>query len=174
MADADIPVPVTFNAVLEGTEVENHTAEWYHRITTSGDPVIRARTHNSGPYVDHALYFEDEVSGNSDANTFRSDNGGINLRVRRIRQTSCAYRSQQNDNQQRRRLGRWSHRSPAIHATSGDGRRPGQSRLKHDQVADHRLEPSGTCRIRTLLYIIYFRCYLFRTGKTSCLVSNKC
>ena len=102
------------------------------------------------------------------------DNGGINLRVRRIRQTSCAYRSQQNDNQQRRRLGRWSHRSPAIHATSGDGRRPGQSRLKHDQVADHRLEPSGTCRIRTLLYIIYFRCYLFRTGKTSCLVSNKC
>ena len=52
MADADIPVPVTFNAVLEGTEVENHTAEWYHRITTSGDPVIRARTHNSGgPYI---------------------------------------------------------------------------------------------------------------------------
>ena len=26
------PVPVTFNAVLEGPEVENHTAEWYHRI----------------------------------------------------------------------------------------------------------------------------------------------
>ena len=55
--------------------------QWYHRITTSGAPVIRARTHNSGPYVDHALYFEDEVSGNSDANTFRSDNGGIYVYV---------------------------------------------------------------------------------------------
>ena len=73
---------MTFDAVLEGTEVEDHTAEWFHRITTAGDPVIRARTHNSGgPYVDHALYFEDGVSGNSNANTFRSDNGGIYVYV---------------------------------------------------------------------------------------------
>ena len=79
------PVPVTFNAVLEGTEVENHTAEWYHRITTSGDPVIRARTHNSGgPYVDHALYFEDGVSGNSNSNLFRQENGGIYVYVERL------------------------------------------------------------------------------------------
>ena len=81
------PDPVTFDAVLGGIEVENHSAQWYHRITTTGDPVIRARTHNSGgDYVDHALYFEDSVSGNSNANTFRSENGGIYVYIEYERQ----------------------------------------------------------------------------------------